>query len=94
MIDGRPAVEQVQVAFTQAITEVCAVHGIPMLRVKKRDLPTVAYFLHTNTRLLRASLSLIWAVDHRPREARYKSIIFSRCRTQRLAATRDGSPRR
>ena len=71
MIDGRPAVEQVQVAFTQAITEVCAVHGIPMLRVKKQDLPTVAYFLHTNPSL-RASLSLIWAVDHRPREARYE----------------------
>ena len=71
MIDARPAVEQVQAAFTQAITEVCAVHGVPMLRVKKQDLPTVAYFLHTNPGL-RGSLSLLWAVDHRPREARYE----------------------
>jgi Ni,Fe-hydrogenase III large subunit/Ni,Fe-hydrogenase III component G len=71
MIDARPAVEQVQAAFTQAIMGVCAVHGIPMLRVKKRDLPTVAHFLHTNPSL-RGSLSLLWAVDHRPREARYE----------------------
>ena len=71
MIDARPAVEQVQAAFTQAITEVCAVHGVPMLRVKKQDLPTVAHFLHTNPGV-RGSLSLLWAVDHRPREARYE----------------------
>ena len=71
MIDARPAVEQVQAAFTQAITEVCAVHGVPMLRVKKQDLPTVAHFLHTNPNL-RGSLSLLWAADHRPRDARYE----------------------
>jgi hypothetical protein len=71
MIDARPAVEQVQAAFTQAITEVCAVHGVPMLRVKKQDLPTVVHFLHTNPGV-RGSLSLLWAVDHRPREARYE----------------------
>ncbi len=71
MIDARPAVEQVQAAFTQAITEVCAVHGIPMLRLKKQDLPTVAHFLHTHPSL-RGSLSLLWAIDHRPREARFE----------------------
>jgi Ni,Fe-hydrogenase III large subunit/Ni,Fe-hydrogenase III component G len=71
MVDARPALEQVQAAFTQVITEVCAVHGIPMLRLKKQDLPTVAHFLHTNPSL-RGSLSLLWAVDHRPRETRYE----------------------
>ena len=71
MIDARPAVEQMQAAFPQALIEVCAVHGIPMLRLKKQDLPTVAHFLHTNPNL-RGSLSLLWAVDHRPREARYE----------------------
>ncbi|MGZ9275465.1 MAG: hydrogenase large subunit, partial [Nitrospira sp.] len=71
MIDACPAVEQVQAAFTQAITEVGSVHGIPMLRLKKQDLPTVAHFLHTNPSL-RGSLSLLWAVDHRPREARFE----------------------
>ncbi|HRC43180.1 MAG TPA: NADH-quinone oxidoreductase subunit C [Nitrospira sp.] len=71
MIDTRSAVEQVHAAFAQSVTEACVVHGIPMLRVKKQDLPTVAYFLHTNPGL-RGSLSLLWAVDHRPREARYE----------------------
>ena len=48
MIDTRSAVEQVHAAFAQSVTEACVVHGIPMLRVKKQDLPTVAYFLHVN----------------------------------------------
>ena len=88
MIDARPAVEQVQAAFTQAITEVCAVHGVPMLRVEKQDLPTVAHFLHTNPGL-RGSLSLLWAVDHRPREARYEL-----CYLFTLAERKGGSGRR
>jgi hypothetical protein len=36
MIDARPATEQVQAAFAQAITEVCAVHGVPLLRMQKQ----------------------------------------------------------
>ena len=76
MIDARPAVEQMQAAFPQALIEVCAVHGIPMLRLKKQDLPTVAHFLHTNPNL-RGSLSLL-------------SLHVGG--TQRLAAARDGSP--
>lgn len=71
MIDTRPAVEQVHAAFTGAIAEVGAIHGVPMLRVKKQQLPTVAHFLHTNPSL-RGSLSLLWAVDHRPREVRFE----------------------
>ncbi|MBI4003161.1 MAG: NADH-quinone oxidoreductase subunit C, partial [Nitrospira defluvii] len=71
MSDVRPAIEQLQAAFTQAITEVGSVHGIPMLRLKKHDVPTVTHFLHTNPSL-QGSLSLLWAVDHRPREARYE----------------------
>ena len=34
MIDARPAVEQVQAAFPQALTAVRAAHGSPMLRPK------------------------------------------------------------
>ncbi len=71
MSDARAAIEQLQAAFAQTITEVDSVHGIPMLRLKKQDLPTVAHFLHTNPSL-RGSLSLLWAVDHRPREARFE----------------------
>ncbi len=71
MSDARPAIEQLQAAFTQAITEVRSIHGVPMLRLHKQDVPTVVHFLHTNPSL-RGSLSLLWAVDHRPREARYE----------------------
>lgn len=69
MGDVRQAVEQLRAAFAQAITEVGSLHGIPMLRLDKRDVPTVAHFIHTHPGL-RGSLSLLWAVDHRPREAR------------------------
>ena len=46
-------------------------HGIPIVRLRKREVPTVAHFLHMHQEL-RGSLSLLWAVDHRPREARYE----------------------
>ena len=75
MSDVRPAVDQFQAAFAQAITEFRSVHGIPMLRMNKQDVPTAAHFLHTNPSL-RASLSLLWAVDHRPREARYELLYL------------------
>ena len=63
MSDAGSAVKQLQAACSQAITEVGSVHGIPMLRLKKQDVPTVTHFLHTNPGL-RGSLSLLWAVDH------------------------------
>ncbi|MBL8044342.1 MAG: NADH-quinone oxidoreductase subunit C [Nitrospira sp.] len=71
MIDARSAVEQIQAAFAGAVIEVTAIHGVPMLRLRKQALPTVAHFLHTSPSL-RASLSLLWAVDHRPRETRFE----------------------
>ncbi|MCC2640699.1 MAG: putative Formate hydrogenlyase, large subunit [Nitrospira sp.] len=71
MSDVRPAIEQVQAAFTQAVTEAGSVHGIPMIRLNKQDVPMVAHFIHTNPGL-RGALSMLWAVDHRPREARYE----------------------
>jgi Ni,Fe-hydrogenase III large subunit/Ni,Fe-hydrogenase III component G len=46
-----------------------------MLRLNKQDVPAAAHFLHTNPSL-RASLSLLWAVDHRPREARYELLYL------------------
>lgn len=71
MNDLPGAVEQVRGAFARAITEVGAVHGVPMLRLRKQDVPAVARYIHTNPHV-RGSLSLLWAVDHRPREARYE----------------------
>ena len=46
-------------------------HGIPILRLKKDDVPVVAHYVHTHPSL-RGTLSLLWAVDHRPHEARYE----------------------
>ncbi len=63
------AVEQIRRAFASAITDVGAVHGVPMLRLRRQDVPGVARYIHTDPHL-RGSLSLLWAVDHRPREAR------------------------
>ena len=71
MSDARQAVELVQAAFSQAIMEIGSVQGIPRLRLKKQDVPAVTHFLHMNPGL-RGSLSLLWAVDHRPREARFE----------------------
>ncbi len=62
-------VERVTEAFGAAIAEVSAVQGTPMLRVEKEHVPVVAHYVHTHPEL-RGTLSLLWAMDHRPREAR------------------------
>ncbi len=71
MNDGSGAVEQIRGAFPQAIMNIGSVHGVPMLRLLKQAVPAVARYIHTDPNL-RGSLSLLWAVDHRPREARYE----------------------
>ncbi len=64
-------VERLQGAFGNAILDMSLVRGIPRCRLDKETLPLVAHFVHTHPDL-RGSLSLLWAVDHRPREARYE----------------------
>lgn len=64
-------IEQIRSAYEAAIVRTDAVHGIPVARVKKDSLPVVAHYVHTHPRL-RGVLSLLWAVDHRPHEARYE----------------------
>ena len=71
MTDPTPAVAQLQAAFPQVMMERGSVHGIPMVRLNKQDVPVVSHFLHVHPGL-GGSLSLLWAVDHRPREARYE----------------------
>jgi len=71
MNDGPRAVEQIRGTFARAITDIGSVHGVPMLRLRKQDVPAVARYIHTDPGL-RGSLSLLWAVDHRPRDARYE----------------------
>ena len=66
-----PPIEQLKQTFGKAILEIAAVHDTPMLRVSKDDLPLVSHYVHTHPKL-RGALSLLWAVDHRPREARYE----------------------
>lgn len=46
-------------------------HGTPILQVGVEDLPIVTHYIHTHPSL-RGALSLLWAVDHRPRETRYE----------------------
>ena len=58
MSDAHQAVERLQTNFSQAIMEIGSVHGIPMLRLKKQDVPAVTHFLHTNPGL-QGSLSLL-----------------------------------
>lgn len=69
MPDGLTAVVRVQEAFPNAVTQVGSMQGMPVLRLRKHDVPGVARYIHTDPGL-RGSLSLLWAVDHRPREAR------------------------
>src|SRR5215475_2959879 len=71
MADIGAGLKQLQAAYGDSIAEMSAVYGIPRLKLKKADVPVVAHYLHTHPSL-RGALSLLWAVDHRPREARYE----------------------
>ncbi len=71
MPDALTAVARVEEAFPRAVLQTVWVHGVPLLRLRKQDVPAVARYLHTDPNV-RGSLSLLWAVDHRPREARYE----------------------
>src|SRR5713101_277724 len=71
MADAQTAVTRLKGAYGASIVEMTPINGTPRLRVKKEDLPQVAHYLHTHPNLLGA-LSLLWAVDHRPRESRYE----------------------
>ena len=71
MVDAVTGTKQLKEAFANSIEELPPVHGTPRLRIKKKDVPLVAHYLHTHPGL-RGVLSLLWAVDHRPHEARYE----------------------
>lgn len=82
MSDMTP-VQQLQEAFGSSIVNVNTVQGFPILRLRKENIPAVSHYLHTQ-QSLRGSLSLLWALDHRPRESRYEI-----CYLFTLAARRD-----
>src|SRR2546425_8049490 len=64
-------VEKLRAVFGKTIVDVTALRGIPLVRVGKADVPLVAHYVHTHPEL-QGTLSLLWAVDHRPREMRYE----------------------
>jgi Ni,Fe-hydrogenase III large subunit/Ni,Fe-hydrogenase III component G len=71
MADASTAMTQLMEAYGASIVETTSINGTPKLRVKKDDIPQMAHYLHTHPGL-RGSLSLLWAVDHRPHESRYE----------------------
>ncbi len=69
MADAKTAAEVLSAEFGNALVESGLVYGTPVLKLKKESVPVVAHYVHTHPNL-RGTLSLLWAVDHRPREAR------------------------
>jgi Ni,Fe-hydrogenase III large subunit/Ni,Fe-hydrogenase III component G len=69
MAQATTAAELLRREFPDGIQEATVVHGTPALRVKTDQIPLIAHYLHTKPDL-RGSLSLLWAVDHRPRDRR------------------------
>ena len=75
MADAQTAMTQLKEVYGDSIVELTPLNGTPRLQVKKDAVPQVAHYLHTHPNLLGA-LSLLWAVDHRPRETRYEILYL------------------
>ncbi|HEY7533322.1 MAG TPA: NADH-quinone oxidoreductase subunit C [Nitrospiraceae bacterium] len=71
MADVDGSVAKLRAAYGNSIVEMPALQGTPRLKIRKEDVPVIAHYVHTHPSL-RGTLSLLWAVDHRPREARYE----------------------
>jgi Ni,Fe-hydrogenase III large subunit/Ni,Fe-hydrogenase III component G len=77
MEDASAPLDLIRHAFGDTIRNVSDARGTPVLRLEPRDVPGVTHYLHTHP-ALRGSLSLLWAVDRRPRIARYDlSYLFT-----------------
>jgi Ni,Fe-hydrogenase III large subunit/Ni,Fe-hydrogenase III component G len=64
-------VEHLQGIFGPSIDRVSTDHGIPVVHVHNNQISPIARYIHANEEL-KGTLSLLWAVDHRPREMRYE----------------------
>src|SRR5680860_193347 len=64
-------VEHLQSLFGPAINRVSTDHGIPVVHVNTNQILPITRYIHVNEEL-RGTLSLLWAVDRRPREVRYE----------------------
>lgn len=65
MADTSEAVRKIIEGFGNTVVNVEHVHGLPVVKVPKEDLPAIAHFIH-NVPSLRGTLSLQWAADLRP----------------------------
>ncbi|HET8760170.1 MAG TPA: NADH-quinone oxidoreductase subunit C [Nitrospiria bacterium] len=63
------ATQQIVRVFEERILNVSRVFDIPIVSVAKEDIPAIARYIH-GTAGLRGTLSMQWAVDLRPMEAR------------------------
>jgi len=59
------AIRKIMDGFGSIVLNMERVHGLPVVKVSKEDLPTLAHYIHTASSL-RGTLSLQWAVDLRP----------------------------
>jgi len=64
-------VEHLQDIFGPSIDRVSHSQGIPVVHVNHKQISPMARYIHANEKL-RGTLSLLWAVDRRPREMRYE----------------------
>ena len=84
-----PAIDALETTFASAIIERRSLYNTPVFRLKKDEVPVVAHYVHTHPSL-RGTLSLLWAVDHRPHEARYELFYLftlAECRDWLLLTT-------
>ena len=61
--------------FKGKILNIQTSRGIPVATVAKEDIPAMARFIHRDKEM-HGTLSLLWAVDHRPREDRYELLYL------------------
>ena len=64
-------VEHLQRIFGPSIDRVSTDHGFPVVHVHHKQISPIARYIHANEEL-KGTLSLLWAVDHRPRTIRYE----------------------
>lgn len=70
-VNASSPLELLQKEFGASISHVSTERGIPLICAGKDCIPRIAHFIHTNAEL-KGTLSLLWTVDHRPREERYE----------------------
>jgi Ni,Fe-hydrogenase III large subunit/Ni,Fe-hydrogenase III component G len=75
MTEAMTPIDRLREAFGTTIMDVSTVQGTPIARLEKTDVSLVAHYLHNHPKL-RGTLSMMWGVDYRPREARYELLYL------------------